>query len=386
MSELVSRITAAYEADRRRSTGVVVGAEELPLSYEAITERWLTAVLCRKHPAAVVTGFRLAAADSGSSNRRRIAVEYNEAGRAAGLPTALFCKASQELATRIVLGISGGARGEVVFYNDIRPLLDIEAPRSFFARFDPATFNSIVVLADLGVGATEFCNHETRMTRRRAESQLALLARMHGSCYADVGLRGRLAALPSWPEFFRNTRSFGIEQGSNRGFLAAEEVIPARMYRRFAEIWPATLASVEAHERLPLTLAHGDVHLKNWYVAASGEMGLSDWQCATRGHWGRDVTYTIATALTVEDRRAWERELLRFYLDRLHAAGGPSVSFEEAWRHYRQQLMSSLTWWTITLTPTADLPDMQPRDVTLEFIRRIATAMDDLDTLGSLLS
>lgn len=384
MSELVSRITAAYEADRRRSIGVVVGAEELPLSYDAITERWLTAILCRSHPGAAVTAFRLGAPDSGSANRRKIAVEYNEAGRAAGLPPALFCKASQDLANRIVLGISGGARCEVMFYNDIRPLLDIEAPRSFFARFDPATFNSIIVLADLSVGATEFCNHRTPMSRRRAESQLALLARMHGRCYADAELRGRLAALPSWPEFFRNTQSFGIEQGSNRGFVAAEEVIPSRLYRRFPEIWPATLASVAAHERLPLTLAHGDVHLKNWYVAASGEMGLSDWQCASRGHWGRDVAYAISTALAVEDRRAWERELLRLYIDRLHSAGGPSVSFDEAWMHYRQQLMSALTWWTITLTPTADLPDMQPRDVSLEFIRRITTAMDDVDTLGSL--
>ena len=384
MSELVSRITAAYEADKQRGIRAVVSAEELPLSYEAITERWLTAILCRDHPEAAVTAFRLDALDNGSSNRRKIAVEYNAAGRAAGLPTALFCKASQDLANRIVLGISGGSRCEVLFYNDIRPLLDIEAPRSFFARFDPETFNSIVVLSDLSASATEFCNHETRMTRRRAESQLELLAKMHGSCYANAGLRERLSALPSWPEFFHNTRAFGIEHGSNRGFLAAEEVIPPDLYRRFAEIWPATIASVELHKQLPLTLAHGDVHLKNWYVAESGEMGLGDWQCASRGHWGRDVAYAISTALTVEDRRAWEKDLLRFYLDHLRSAGGPSVSWEEAWLHYRQQLMSALTWWTITLTPTADLPDMQPQDVTLEFIRRIATAMDDVDTLGSL--
>jgi hypothetical protein len=332
----------------------------------------------------MVESFRLGSTDTGSSNRRKISVQYNEAGRAASLPTALFCKATQELANRIVLGVSGGASCEVIFYNDIRPCLDIEVPHSFFARFDPETFNSIVVLADLGAKATEFCNHNTVMTRQRAESQIELLARMHGQAYGNSVVRSRLSALPTWPEFFRSTYGFGMQEGSNAGFLAAEEVIPARLYRQFDKVWPATVESVDMHENLPQTLTHGDVHLKNWYVASSGEMGLSDWQCASRGHWGRDVAYAMATALTVEDRRAWERELMQLYIDRLRAAGGPAVKWDEAWNHYRQQLISALTWWTITLRPTASLPDMQPRDITLEFIRRIATAMDDVDTMGSL--
>lgn len=383
MSDLLKKIQAAFEADMRRNPREVVSGAELPTSYEAITDRWLTDILCAGHRGACVTSHRLGAPDSGSSNRRKISVDYNAAGREAGLPTALFCKATHNLANRVVLGVSGGARCEVNFYNEIRPRLDIEAPRSFFAKFDPETFNSIIVLGDLTGSVTEFCDYTTRMSRARAESQLALLAQMHGSCYGNPELRRRLDCLPTWPEYFESTSGFGMEDGSNRGFLAAEEVIPPRLYRRFEEIWPATVASVELHERLPLTLSHGDVHLKNWYVAGSGEMGLGDWQCCQRGHWGRDVAYAIATALTVEDRRAWEGDLLRFYLDRLSAAGGPAVSFDEAWLHYRQQLMTALTWWTITLTPTPDLPDMQPRDVTMEFLGRIAIAMDDVDSLGS---
>jgi hypothetical protein len=59
------------------------------------------------------------------------------------------------------------------------------------------------------------------------------------------------------------------------------------------------------------------------------------------------------------------------------------VSFAEGWNIYRQQMMSALTWWTVTLTPPEGLPDMQPRDTTLEFIRRITTAIDDLDSLDA---
>jgi len=42
-----------------------------------------------------------------------------------------------------------------------------------------------------------------------------------------------------------------------------------------------------------------------------------------------------------------------------------------------------LAFWTITINPAPGMPDMQPRDSTLEFIRRIAIAIDDLDALDS---
>lgn len=383
MTELIDKIRAAYERDQQRKNVKVSAVDQLPVNFETLTADWLTAALCGAAPGAQVESFTLGPVDSGSSNRRRIAIDYNQAGRNAGLPAGIFCKATHDLANRLVLGVSGGAEGEVIFYRHLRPLLDIEAPRPYFASFEPETFNSLIMLGDLTDTVTEFCSHKTVITRARAESELRLLAAVHGTCYRDAKAATELKRLGTWPEFFTRTLAFGMKEGSNEGFLAAKEVIPARVYARFDEVWPKTLASVERHNQFPMTLAHGDVHLKNWYVAGNGEMGLSDWQCNSRGHWSRDVAYAMTTALTVEDRRAWEKDLLAFYLRHLREQGGPQVSFEEAWLHYRQQMMTALTWWTITLRPTADLPDMQPRDITLEFIRRIATAMDDVGTMDS---
>jgi hypothetical protein len=383
MTSIVEQINAAFKEDQLRLDRKVFKATELPLSYEAITDEWLTAVLCKKHAGAAVVGHQLDVPDNGSSNRRKIYIDYNARGREADLPTALFCKASHGLTSRIALGVSGAAHAETSFYNDIRPLLNIEAPQSFFASYDPRSFNSIIMMRDLSKSVTSFCTHETEVTRQRVESQLTLLAEFHGKGYSSPAVKAQLARLTTWPEFFTATLAFGMKDGSNRGFLAAEQVISPQLYRRYEEIWPATMASVERHNQLPQTLGHGDVHLKNWYIAGNGGMGLSDWQCAHRGHWGRDFAYTITTALTVENRRAWDRDLLHFYLDRMQAAGGPKIDFNEAWGHYRQQLLTALTWWTVTLTPPEGMPDMQPRDITLEFIRRITTAMDDVDSLGS---
>lgn len=384
---LIEEIQAAYARDQQDLDRKAVAATDIPLTFESITPQWLTNVLCADASGAEVTGFRLDAPDDGSSNRRKIAVEYNDAGRAAGLPTALFAKASQELTNRIILGASGAAETEVAFYAHVRPGLDIEAPLSYHAHADAESFNSIVLLEDLTGSAREFCTHETEMTRERAQSQMRALATLHGSYHGQVETAsGALSAFSSWPEYFDRVQAFGMKEGSTEGFLAGEEVIPPRLFARADEIWPKTLASVALHDAAPKTLAHGDVHLKNWYAAGNGEMGLADWHCAHRGLWARDVGYAVASALTVEDRRAWEEDLLRYYLEQLQAAGGPRLDFGEALTAYRQQLITALTWWTITLRPAPGMPDMQPLDITLEFVRRIATAMDDhgtLDVLGA---
>lgn len=380
---LLESIQRAYERDMANPR-VALKADELPLSFDTISDAWLSEVLCRHVPGAQVVEHRLGPPDNGSSNRRKIALRYNAEGEAAGLPQALFCKATHDLQNRIVLGVSGGARSEVLFFRDVRPQLDIEAPLAYHANMDAQSFNSIVMLNDLTGQVDEFCDDRTEVTFARAQSQMRLLGRLHGSVYASAGLQEVIGELPTWPEFFANTLLFGMKEGSNNGFFEAREVIPARLYARFDEVWPATEKSVAFHAAQPQhTLAHGDVHLKNWYVCASGEMGLGDWQCCSRGHWGRDLAYTISCALVPENRRLWERDLLRLYLHELQAAGGPQVSFDEGWLIYRQQLMSALTWWTVTLTPPPGLPDMQPRGTTLEFIRRISTAIDDLESLDA---
>lgn len=382
MSHIVERITARYQEDMA-SNFIAVTADDLPLSYESISDEWLTNVLCRNVPGARVVQHRKAVRDDGSSNRIKIQVSYNDAGQEAGLPGALFCKASHDLPNRIVLGISGGANSEVLFYSRVRPLLPIEAPVSYHANCCPDSHNSIIMLGDLSETVSEFCSHRTVMTRARAESQMRLLSSLHGHAYSNADIRAAIATLPTWGQFFANTLAFGMREGSTQGFLDGHEVIPPRLFARRDDIWDATVKSVAAHAGLPETLTHADVHLKNWYVAGNGEMGLSDWQCCNRGSWARDFAYTISTALTVEDRRAWEQELLKLYLQGLAQAGGPELDFAQAWTQYRQQLVTALTWWTVTLSPPPGMPDMQPRDITLEFIRRISTAMDDVDSLGA---
>jgi hypothetical protein len=382
--QLIEQITSAYRSDEKhRHLPATVG--EIPLTYESINDQWLTDIICRGVPAAKVIGHQLGPVDDGSWNRRRIKLRYNATGVEAGLPETVFCKASQSLENRLVLGISSGAQCEVSFYRYLRPLLDIQAPTVYYAAVDLTSFNAMIVMNDLAAERVTFCDHTTAVSRANAESQMTLLARLHGRSCSVAGLQDAARGFPTWPEFFSNTLDFGMREGSEQGFREAVDVIPAPLYRRSSEIWSATTASVALHDREPRSVIHCDVHLKNWYITSSGSMGLFDWNCCSRGLGIRDVAYTLSTALRPEDRRAWDRELIALYVDELRAAGGPTISVAQAWQGYRQQLVTALTWWTVTLTPPPGLPDMQPRDTTLEFIRRIAIAMDDhgsLDAFG----
>jgi aminoglycoside phosphotransferase (APT) family kinase protein len=65
------------------------------------------------------------------------------------------------------------------------------------------------------------------------------------------------------------------------------------------------------------TDVHGDPHIGNTYLLPSGEVGFLDWQVARRGNWSLDLGYFLQGALTLEDRRRSERDLLAEYRDSL---------------------------------------------------------------------
>lgn len=375
-----AEIKAAYEREQAQA-GKVHHKEQIPLAWDLITPEWLTDTLIGAGKAEQVVGYRLDAQDEGTASRRRIFLEYNAAGQAAGLPATVFGKSTQHLENRFIIGMNGGIEAEVTFYQAVRPKLDIEAPRALFARFDSTSLNSIILLHDMRDEVT-FCPYDQPMTLELARSQMRVLATLHAAYYQSPELTTTLAPWNDWEMYFAITaKEAGFEQACQRGFAEARDVVPPALFAHEAEIWPATVDAIALHSRLPRMLVHSDVHLKNWYVAAPDCMGLTDWQCSCKGHWSRDLSYCISTALTVEQRRAWEKELLTYYLELMHAKGVPAIAFDDAWLAYRAQMFPALAWWTGTLGQPPEAPAMQPRAASLTFIERMANAVHDLDSL-----
>jgi thiamine kinase-like enzyme len=357
---------------------------DVPGAYEALTTEWLTAVLCAGTPDAEVSEFRIADRSDGSSNRARIHLVYNAAGLKAGLPATVFCKGAMSQKNRVLQGLCTGAHGETMFFLKARDRLGIETPQHIHAAYDPQSYAYIIVMKDIGA-TTHFCNEKTTITRAHAEKIVNTLAKMHARFYESPELGTAALPFKTWPKFWGGTlNSFpGFAEACDTAFGMAKDVIPPRLFARRTEVWPATLASVERHDHLPKMLVHCDVHLGNWYIAINGDMGLTDWQAVSIGHWSRDFAYALSTTLNVEDRRAWFTDLLRLYLDKLVAHGAPRVSYDDALFNVRQQLMTALAYWTITLVPAPGMPPMQPPGITIELVRRTATAIDDMNALDA---
>jgi len=358
--------------------------DQVPTSYKAMTREWLTAVICKDMPGVEITDFRFDERDDGSSNRRRIFLTYNDPAASAGLPPTVFCKAAETLENRIVLGVSETALAEANFYNLVRPRIDFEAPTPRFARFDPKSFAYLIMMDDMA-GKVTFLDERNTLNRAQAEAMVITLARLHGSFYESPELGTATLPFKRWPDWWAAMMHGAPDfpDFCDTGFEGSEKVMPARLFRRRAEIWPATEKSVERHRVLPHTLIHSDVHYKNWYLTADDQMGLADWQLTTIGHWSRDFVFATTTALTVDQRRDWQEDLLRLYLDLMAEQGVRDTGFDDALLNIRQQLFTALAFWTITLCPTGDMPAMQPERTTYEFLHRLETAIDDYDALDA---
>jgi hypothetical protein len=360
--------------------------DDVPCSPNAITPEWLTAVLCEKHPDAVVTAVEVKPASAGTHERHRLIVRYNDAGRRAGLPGSIFTKSLPSVVTRMIGGFNGTARVEGQFFTQLRPLLQLEAPVGYHAAFDRQTFASILLLEDLvATKSATFCNHRTYVTREMAGDMIDVLAALHARFYGDRELATRYRWVAGYPRWFTiGAEKMSLEYYTRKAFEAASHVIPAKVMAQRDAVWPAAMRALAVHEGEGQGLIHSDVHIGNWYRTTAGKMGLCDWQCLSRGHWSRDFAYAVTAALTPADRRMWEKDLLARYLARFAELTGTKPNFDESFRYYREQIVHALLMWTITLCHSPLLPNMQPEETTLAMIERITTAMADLDSIDNL--
>ena len=129
------------------------------------------------------------------------------------------------------------------------------------------------------------------------------------------------------------------------------------------------------------TLLHGDAHIGNTYVLPGDDVGFLDWQMLRRGNFSLDLGYFLQGALTIEDRRACERELVAEYRAALRLPDNEVPSERDIWLRYRASVAHGLAIWMATLSGG---DAWQRADICLAFAQRYATAFVDLDTAGAL--
>ena len=351
-----------------------------PTSTDGITPDYLNQLLQTLTPDAAVTAVRITDAKTYGeqmvSTAGRVSIEVDYAPDApAGLPQRLVLKL-----TRAVDEVMAPFyANEVAFYRGIRPELTLEAPRCLGGDFVPATTHFGLLLEDLTTRGASFPNTTIATGPDDIRPLLDQLARLHARFWNSPRFKTDL----NWVESHVEGRVAHLMNQVAPAYIAHEienENFKREMVQRLRMTPERMLAGVQALQRhqatLPQTLLHGDTHLGNTYRLPDGTAGLLDWQLMVRGYALHDVSYIIATGLSIADRRAHERELLAYYLDRLAEEGVTDPpSPDAAWEGYRHMMIWAVYIGWLT-TPVVNYG----WEINVMNHLRLTTAYEDLET------
>jgi aminoglycoside phosphotransferase (APT) family kinase protein len=349
----------------------------VPTRPDDITPEWLSAFLQTRNSDVRVEDLEVLGKTQGSATRLRVRVRYAE-GADAGLPEVVFIKTS--LTRQMLVADPHMYLTEVYFYDRIRPKAEFETPAVYACEIDETTNRFAVAIEDVSQRDARFPDGLSGLTGSDLLPLMSTLAAFHAVHWGQPDLEQRYPWLETastgrtavWWTSDETRRGLEIEMQDEykREALDPDRNPPDRTFDAWARLQAIS-------DTGPRTVLHGDVHIQNTYQLPDA-FGLLDWQLMRIATWANDVSYPIATALTVEERRASEEQLLRFYLSELAAHGVDVPSWDDAWLAYRQQALWGVLCWGIT--PTA----MYNQDLLDAYIRRAVTACDDLDTYAAL--
>lgn len=349
----------------------------LPRTLEVIDRDWLSGALQQRFPGVVVTSAETVRTIAGTATKRLIRLEYNEAGRAAGLPRTMCIKGGFDpghfdLFADTLLYMTEGR-----FFRELAGDLNVRLPRSYYADYDER--QGIVLLEDLSVEGVEFCRSTKHVSVDLVAASNSNLARLHARWWDSPQLDGwTWIQMPlqedTGLQYFRSTSNpelIARRLASHRGAVVPPEVHDPQA------IYSSMLKLVPLIQRRPHSLLHADPHIGNVYVSSEYGPGFLDFQQVRKGYWALDYTYHTVSALDIEDRRRHEADLLRQYLEELRALGVAAPGFDAAWLDYRRNVAYGLIAWLCN-------PEFcQPEDINVATAARFAAAAADLETFRS---
>ena len=308
----------------------------IPASPADINAGWLTEVL-EVGDIADVKVENLGAGLGLLGEVSRVHLSYRSADDAAAGPATLIAKTQSPSPESVFVAQAMGFYDrEVSFYRSLASTVGVRTPRCFHA--DIADDGTPFVLLLEEITGARAIDQIVGATRADAEAVIDQAVVLHASFWDNDALH----ALDWLPPI--NTPLFLAASA------LAEMKLPA-----YLEYWKGTapddalsfVADMTPHYPALLdwwvdqghpTFAHMDYRADNFLFGGSagdGAVTVLDWQLSVRGVGVWDIANFLAGSVTVDDRRAWERELVRRYHDGLLAAGVDGYDWDRCWRDYR---------------------------------------------------
>jgi hypothetical protein len=301
--------------------------DRVPATPDAIDAAWLGEALSPRHPGVRVAAVSVVERSEATNHHARLRIRYDEA---AGAPERMFCKLLPlDPARREAIARTGMGRREALFYERLAPTVALRVPAVYVARHDDRDGRFVLLIEDLAATGCTVSDGPTGVTPDSAAGALGDLAGLHLR-FEDPARREAEAGWVPEPLHDPSYAATMLRHGLDRH--------RDRLGSEFAEIAELYIGRADALHALwqegARTVIHGDPHIGNLFDD-HGRTGFLDWGIVSTGTPLRDVSYFLCMALTIDDRRRHERDLIRHYLDARAARGGPAIAFDEAWRAHR---------------------------------------------------
>ena len=346
----------------------------IPATPDEIDATWLTEALSERHPGARVAAVEVVERHEATNSHARLRVRYHEP---AGAPSTMFCKLlPRDPARRESIARTGMGLREALFYAQLAPAIAMRVPEAHVARHDANDGSFLLLMEDLVASGCSVSDGTRGVSPDAAVRALEDLAELHVR-FEDPARRKAEAAWvpePLHSDYGSILLRYGLDHHRDR--LSSRFTALAELYIEKREalhaLWHAG----------PHTVIHGDPHIGNLFDER-GRTGFLDWGIINVSTPLRDVSYFLIMALSIEDRRHHERDLLRHYLDVRAARGGTPIGFDEAWCTHR--LHAAYTVPACCQIVTFPESDPEPRRIFgAAFLARAEAALEDLEVLEAL--
>lgn len=325
----------------------------LPTGKFRPTAEWLGALMANKYPGVAAKTLEVVQLFDSHTTKLRLVVDWNDAGRTAGLPRNLCIKSNW----------SGGFANvdihalEARFYHFLTDTLTAPTATCYYADWDDdGTGQGVIVLEDLVDRGGTFGHSTQHVGVDGIASSLADLATLHAGLWDSPLITPEAAPwLPTsmevpvdydqvrimWHWIEENLKDPNFRAIAPKHYLDD----PRRVERAFDRL--------VAHERAfqaPYCIILGDCHQGNTYILPSGERLWLDWQLGRRGRPWRDLTYFTVGSLTIEERRESHRDLIAHYRDCLIKEGATNViGLDAIWEQVRRWVMYGIQAWVANM-------------------------------------
>ncbi|MEE2059344.1 phosphotransferase [Rhodococcus artemisiae] len=342
---------------------------------EALSPQWLTSALQPRFPGIEVTSATLGPIVDRVSTNARFTIECTS-----GIPEGL----SPDLCVKGYFNEEGrttraAGEPEACFYRDLRDHIGARTLRSHYADFDPDTRHGVVITEDIVSQNSIFLDAASSYTADQVAESLGEFAKLHAATWGKQNWGHQQWLAPRLTGAIRAMGTEEITARIDRNFHGPNGIrVPDEM-KDAPRLLSAYLGLVDAlaseYETSDWCVIHGDAHVGNIYLDGQSRPSLVDWQLVQRGMWYMDVGTHIATALTPEERRRTEDDLLAHYLDCLASQGIEPPPFDSGRRALRRGMVRGLYLWGITVK-------VEPRLIEI-LLHRLSTAVADHDALST---